>query len=71
MAAMFVRFGKNRATIDMLFIVGRISNRVQMTADGRLWLVGFGPNNSLQSVAPFANVRVAPEEIYRAGAESL
>src|SRR5207249_2794167 len=69
-AAMLVGFSQKRATIDMLFIVGRVSNRVQMTADHRLRLVGFGPNNRMQSVASFANIRVAPEEIYRAGAEA-
>ena len=66
---MFVAFGQQRATIQMLFVVGWVSDGMEMTTDYSLWLVRFGPNHGVQSLVAFADVSVAAEEIYRAGAE--
>ena len=54
----------------MLLVIGRVSDRVQMTADRRLRFVRFGPDHGVKSFAAFADVSVAPKEIHRAGAES-
>ena len=69
-AAVFVRFGKHRAAIDMFFVVRRIGDLVQMTADYGLRLVGFGPNHGVKSVASFADISVAPKEIYSSSSEA-
>ena len=42
---------------------------MEMTTDYSLWLVRFGPNHGVQSLVALADVSVAAEEIYRAGAE--
>ncbi len=54
----------------MLFVIGGISDGMKMTADGGLRLIRLGPHHGMKSVFPFADVGVAPEEIYRAGAEA-
>ena len=54
----------------MLFVIDRVSDRLEMTADDGLRFVRLRPNHSVQSFAPFADVGVASEEIYRAGAEA-
>ena len=54
----------------MFLVIVRIGDLVQMTADGRLRLVGFRPDHGVESVASFADVGVAAEEIHRAGAEA-
>ena len=69
-AVMLVGFVQNRAAFDMFSVIGRVSDLVQMTADGRLRLVRFGPNDGVEPSLPFADVGVTPEEIHRAGAET-
>ena len=69
-AAVFVAFSQTRASIDMLLVIGGVSERMQMTADCRLRFIRLSPNHGVESVAAFTDVSVAPKEIYRAGAES-
>ena len=57
------------AKIDMLLVVGRVSDLLEMAANRRLRLVWLGPNHGVKSVMSLADIRVAPEEIYGARAE--
>src|SRR4051812_22837240 len=43
---------------------------MEMAADGRLWLIGFGPDDGMKPFAAFADVSVAPEEVHGPGAEA-
>ena len=71
MAAMLVALPVQLAPrVDVLLIVRRVGELVQMTADGGLRFVLFGPNNGMKSFPAFADVGVASEEIHRAGAEA-
>src|SRR6202011_3082769 len=54
----------------MLLVVGRVGDAVQMTSDGRLRLICLRPNNSVQSLAAFSDIRVTSKEIHRARAET-
>src|SRR5258707_6613151 len=68
--AMFVCFGKKRATVDMFRVVGWVGDLVEMTADNCLRFIRLGPNDRVQSVMSFADIRVASKEIHCARAES-
>ena len=67
---MFVRFLQLAANIDMLFVVRWIGDLLQVAADDCLRFIRFCPNNRVKSFAAFADIRVAPKKVHRAGTEA-
>src|SRR5205807_3662797 len=47
--AVFVRFSENRTVIEMLFVIGGIRDRLQMTPDDGLRFVRLSPDHGMQS----------------------
>ena len=70
MTAVFVCFSQKRASVDVLLVIGRVGDRVQMTADCRLRFIRLGPNHSMKPMAALAHIRIAAEEIHCAGAKA-
>src|SRR4029077_16885770 len=58
-ASVFVAFGQQRAAIQMLFVVGWVSDGMEVTTDHGLRLVRLSPNHGVQSLVAFADVSVA------------
>ena len=69
-SAMFMRFFQNRAASEMLLKIIRISQLLQMTADGGLRFFRFGPDDGVKSFVTGPDISVAAEEIHRPGAEA-
>ena len=69
MTDVLVRLLQDRASLEVLSVVVRVSEFVEVAADRRLRLIRFGPDDAVKSFVPFAHVSVASEEVHRAGAE--
>ena len=68
--AVFVGFGQLGVGGEVLLIICRVSDAMQMAADHSLRLLLFCPDDSVKAFAPFAHIRVTAEEIHRPGAEA-
>ena len=55
-ARMFVCFGEQRTAIKVFLVIRRISDLMQVTADGGLRLVGFCPNNGVEPMSKAATL---------------
>ena len=69
-AGMFVAFVQLGAGCDVLLVIGRIGNLLQVTADDGLRFIRLCPDDGVQSFATFSDVSVAAEKVDRAGAEA-